>query len=166
MKEIQVLSFITSIIFAIPTLIISVIVAYIAIRQYQTNKKQQLINEERFKLDLFDKRFKVYEATRILFFNIMQSGAEIDNQVRRDFGFKTLDAVFLFDETTSKYLEEVHKKASRLVSISIRYKTLPVGEKRDKLVDEQMKIDDWFNGEYFKLQDTFSRYLKFKELKS
>lgn len=56
------------------TTIIAGIVAYVGVLQYQTNKRQQLINEEKFKLDLFDKRFKVYEATKYLFTQILQLG--------------------------------------------------------------------------------------------
>ena len=166
MKEIAILSFITSIIFAIPTLIISAIVAWIAIRQYQTNKRQQLVNEERFKLDLFDRRYKVFDATRDLFFNIMQSGAEFDKRDLPKFAIKTIDATFLFDKTISRFIEKALSYAIQLERINIQCNNLPVGAELDKLVKAQMEITGWFSGKYYELQNLFSPYLKFKALKS
>ncbi|ODS32495.1 MAG: hypothetical protein SCARUB_02396 [Candidatus Scalindua rubra] len=144
------------------TTIIAGIVAYVGVLQYQTNKRQQLINEEKFKLDLFDKRFKVYEATKYLFTQILQLG-NIDLQKIRKFRLITMDAVFLFDDEIHKYLEkEIHLKALKINNIVKKYKDLPEGSKKVELCREQAEIVNWFRDEYFKLQNVFSPYLKFK----
>ena len=144
------------------TAIIAAIVAYIGWLQYQTNKRQQLVNEEKFKLDLFDKRFKVYEATRYLFMQIIQLG-NVDLQKIRKFRLLTMDAIFLFDDEIHEYLEkEVHLKALKINNVVMQYKDLPVGTKRSELCEEQAEIEKSFHDEYSELQNVFSPYLKFR----
>ena len=48
----------------IATIIIAIIVAFIGFLQYLNNKEQKIISEEKLKLELFDKRFKVFESTK------------------------------------------------------------------------------------------------------
>ena len=162
MTYITIASIILTIIISFLTLIIAGIVGYVGVLQYQTNKRQQKVNEEKLKLDLFDKRFKVYEVTKYLFTQILQLG-NIDSQKIRKFRLLTMDAIFLFDDEIHEYLqEEVHVKALEINNIVKKYKDLPVGTKRTKLRKEQTKIVNWFRAEYFELQNVFSPYLKFK----
>ncbi|MGR3303850.1 MAG: hypothetical protein ACUZ8I_15295 [Candidatus Scalindua sp.] len=164
MNYILIVELITSIIFAIPTLIIGGIVAYIGYLQYQTNKRQQLVNEEKFKLDLFDKRYKVFEATRYLFMQIIQSG-DIDQHKIREFSVNTTETVFLFDDEIRKYLKKVLDEAVTLQVTNMKYKDLPVSSKRSELCEKQGEITKWFHGQYSELQEVFAPYLKFKEWK-
>lgn len=46
----------------LPTTIIAGIVAYVAFQQWRTNKKQGEINQNRFNLELFEKRYEVFAA--------------------------------------------------------------------------------------------------------
>lgn len=74
-----------------------------------------------------------------------------------------MDAVFLFDDEIHKYLEkEIHLKALKINNIVKKYKDLPEGSKKVELCREQAEIVNWFRDEYFKLQNVFSPYLKFK----
>jgi len=157
---------ILTIIISFLTLIIAGIVAYIGILQYQTNRRRQEVEGEKFKLDLFDKRYKVFEAIRYLFMQIIQLG-NMDMQKIRKFRLLTMDAIFLFDDEIHEYLEkEVHMKALRLNNIVREYNPLPLGTKRDELCREQAEIVDWFHDEYFELQNLFSPYLKFEVLRN
>ena len=90
---ISVVSVITTIIISFLILIIAGIVAYIGCLQYRVSKGQQKVAEEKFNLDLFDKRFKVFDATRTLFLKIIESG-NINLQEIREFRVSTIDAVF------------------------------------------------------------------------
>ncbi|MBT6046328.1 MAG: hypothetical protein HOG49_05845 [Candidatus Scalindua sp.] len=147
----------------IATIIIAIIVAFIGFLQYLNNKEQKIISEEKLKLELFDKRFKVFESTRDLFQQILQLG-KVDRQEARKFRQLTMDAIFLFDVEIHDYLEkEVHIKALRLNNIVKEYDPLPVSTKKTKLHKERVEIVDWFRGEYFELQYLFSPYLKFRE---
>lgn len=147
-------------------LIIAIMVAFIGFLQYRTSKRQQEVAEEKLKLDLFDRRYKVFDATSDLFFNIMQSGAEFDKRDLPKFAIKTIDATFLFDKTISRFIEKALSYATQLESINIQCNNLPVGAELDNLVKAQMEITGWFSGKFSELQNLFSPYLKFKDLKS
>jgi len=161
MNDISILSLITSIIFAIPTLIIAGIVALITILQYQTNKRQQLVNEEKFKLDLFDRRFKVFDATRNLFLQITNS-SDIDKQKIKEFRVSASDAGFLFNDEISKYLEEILKKANILNFAASESKAINAGSRLDKLYKIQDDITEWFDVQSKEVKKVFSPYLQFK----
>ena len=158
---ISVVSVITTIIISFLILIIAGIVAYIGCLQYRVSKRQQKIAEEKFNLDMFDKRFKVFDATRTFFLKIIESG-NINLQEIREFRVSTIDAVFLFDDEISKYLEEVIRKALKLQKIILKCKGLHAGTKRLILCKEQEEIVEWFHSQYLKLQNAFSPYLKFR----
>lgn len=117
-------------------------VAFIALLQYLNNRRQRLINEEKFKLDLFDKRFKVFDVTRELFFNIMQSGGECDRQVLREFSLKTIDATFLFDKAISEYIDNASRKAIRLDGMYRQCRGRPIGTKGNEFLKEHNQFKD------------------------
>jgi hypothetical protein len=147
----------------IATIIIAVIVAYIGFLQYQTNKRQQLVNEDKLRLDLFDKRFKVFDDTRELFQKAYSTVVgPIDKQAIHEFNIMTIDALFLFDENISEYLELAQIKANRFNSIYTQCKNLPIGTQRDKLYEEKGEIGEWFVGGHSNLQTLFSSYLSFE----
>src|SRR3954454_23451581 len=69
----------------------------IAWRQWRTNQRQAATNHHRLKLDLFDRRFEVYEATHTFLQNIIADiGVDLDRI--REFRRRTGKAVFLFPD--------------------------------------------------------------------
>lgn len=144
------------------TSIILAIVAYISWLQYQTNKRQQWVNEERFKLDLFDKRFKVFDATRNVILQIIDS-SDIDTKKINEFKVSASDAGFLFNDEIFKYLEEILKKANMLNFAVSQLKALRPGKRRDKLCKKQEDITTWFDTQSKEeVKKLFSPYLQFE----
>jgi hypothetical protein len=79
--------------------------------QAQIARQQADLAEERVKLDKFDRRFAVFDATRELIRIVMQQSHANEEQIF-DYRMKTRDAIFLFDDDQlSTYLKEFADKA-------------------------------------------------------
>jgi hypothetical protein len=129
-----------------------------------TNYQQLLLAKEKFKLDLFEKRFAVYKGAQRFLTHILKSGKiELDKlfEFRRD----TQDAVFLFSDDIPKYLDSIDRKALDMGTKAEQYKDLPVGEERSKLCKEESRLLMELLDELPRLKDVFAPYLKFKKWK-
>ncbi len=85
----------------------STIASYIAYQQYLTSKSK-------LKLDLFEKRYKVYEATRT-FLNTILSRQKYTQEDLNVFFVATSDCEMLFGRNTSDYLKEIRTKAEKMM---------------------------------------------------
>ncbi|MDQ1341366.1 MAG: hypothetical protein QG567_2524, partial [Campylobacterota bacterium] len=81
----------------------SFIATYIAYQQYRTNRYKLM-------LDLFEKRYKVYDATRI-FLTIIKKDASFEIKDLQNFNEGILDSCFLFDDDISAYLNQIREDA-------------------------------------------------------
>lgn len=129
-----------------------------------TNYQQHLLAKEKFKLDLFEKRFAVYKGAQRFLTHILKSGkVELDKlfEFRRD----TQDAVFLFSDDIPEYLNSIDRKALNMWSKVEEYKELPKGEERSRLCREETQLLHGLTEELPRLKDVFAPYLKFKKWK-
>lgn len=95
---------------ALLTPIIAVVGAYIAWQQWRTNRNK-------LKLDLFDRRFGVYDATRNLIRDVLTQTHPSDEQLLK-FRANTGEASFLLNQTIAKYLtDEMWNKAADLAGL-------------------------------------------------
>jgi len=86
---------------AVLLLVISCLGAWIAYKQVR-------IAEAKLNLDLFDKRFKVFEAARKLVRSFLQDGG-VETEEILEFNGSVIDAVFLFDPNVETYLDSLRK---------------------------------------------------------
>ena len=147
------------------TAIIAAIVAYIGFLQYLINRKQNLVAEEKLKLDLFDKRFKVYQITKEFLELVVH--VEFDLKELNKFEDNTEEAVFLFDENLSKYLDKIYFKSNNLRKIGKQHYALEQNSKmseenEEDLVKKYDELNNWLIGQLEELPKVFSPYLKFK----
>jgi len=70
------------------------------------------------------------------------------------------DKDFLFGKDVQEYLEQLYKKGVRLNYLVKKLETEPVGEKRGKLVDEEMDLLEWFSKQFEESKKHFGKYLK------
>jgi hypothetical protein len=89
--------------FSIATLFLSVAVVIIAALQWR-------VAENKLRLDLFDRRYKVYEATVRFVRASVQDFAHIDQHLSV-FNYETSNAEFLFDADVVNYLEHIRQRA-------------------------------------------------------
>ena len=146
---------IAEIISAFGTLIVGVIVAYIAYQQHKTNRNK-------LRLDLYDKRFSVYKGLNTLLFHVLRD-ANVSIEALAEFKSKTHEATFLFDGDIAQYLQDVRAKAVELRSQQQKLdnKNLPVGPDRSKLAEENSQVLQWFEDQLDISKQKFSKYLKF-----
>lgn len=80
---------------------------YIARQQWRTNA-------EKSKLDLFDRRFRVFEEVRTIL-GLMHTSGVKDLQLF-EFLTKTVEAEFLFGSEIKDYREEIYRRVQNLIS--------------------------------------------------
>jgi hypothetical protein len=136
---------------------IGTFVAYTAYNHYR-------IAQERFKLDLFDKRFSVYKGVQVFLKDILHK-LKVDLSQIVQFREDTQDSVFLFGDDITEYLKKFDLKACELLGLQEERKNLPIGEENSKKCKEQTELIRWFTDQLPELKKIFSPYLRFKTWK-
>jgi hypothetical protein len=92
-------------------------------------RQQMVIAGEKLRLEAFDRlyerRFAVYEATRIFLADVYQKN--ISDQKIQVFGLRVLDAKFLFDDDLYKYLTEIRHRVEAWNSARPSSMMIPFG---------------------------------------
>ncbi len=146
-------------------ILIAIAVAFTGRQQYKLSRDQHRLEREKFKLDLFEKRFGVYKAVQRFISIILRDRAvDLDNNLfefRRD----TQDAIFLFSKDIVEYVDRVDNLALELWEKIASCEGLPVGEELSRLCREQTDLIGALRKELHKLKDVFAPYLKFDKWK-
>lgn len=154
--------------FAALTPIVGLLITlYIAFRQEKLATAQQelyrrntQVDERNFKLSMYDLRKKVYESIQQALAYVLREG-EFTNEELRKFISGTAEAQFLFDgEEIKDEVEIIRKKLIKLMVTRSKYKDLPVGEERTRLVGEESDLLEWLYDEFSVVAKVFAKYLK------
>jgi|SRR5580704_12466543 hypothetical protein len=138
---------------AILLLIISCIGAWIAFRQAK-------IATAKLNLDLYEKRFDVFDAARTLVAKFLRD-ANINTEDIITFNIGVAEAIFLFEPEVKNYLDELRKKAAALHTKTEQLRALSDKDRRrDRLIDEIANLEQDFATEYERLIAVFKPYLK------
>lgn len=142
----------------IATLIVSLIVGYIAWQQWQ-------VARAKLRLDLFDRRYKVYDATRKFLAGIMSEPTFSDSQLFT-FYAGTSDAEFLFDSEVVDYLAQIRKRALDMRLHQKLYAPMGVGEEqRSSHIEKEQEQLLWLTEQITAMTKTFAPYLGFSNIK-
>lgn len=135
----------------VPT--VAVIGAIIAYRQWRTA-------QNKLKLDLFERRFSVYDAARNLIGSIMTSGKAKNDEIYK-FLSGTREAKWLLNPEIANYLDkQLYVKAIELQALDAELEGVPVGTERSSNVKQQSEIKRWIVEQYDVLDEKFSSLLK------
>jgi hypothetical protein len=138
---------------ALLTPAIAIITTYIAVQQWKTNRNK-------LKLDLYDRRFKVFERIRDIL-AMMFTVVSDDKRLFELLG-GTREAEFLFGAEIKGYIEEVYRRASALSSARNQLReilgTAPT-ETRIRLADIESEHVKGALEESRAAADKFKRYL-------
>lgn len=137
------------------TPVIAGIAVYIAYQQYKTNR-------DKLRLDLYNKRYKVFDSLKTLLGHIAQQ-LNVKHEQVYEFKIATKEAAFLFEEDILTYLDNVSKKALDLWADHEKLENLPVGEERSAKVDETSELFSWLMKQSEVAVDKFNKYLKFEQ---
>ena len=152
MESTRIIADITS---GIGTLIIAVIVAYIAWRQHCTSR-------DRLRLDLFDKRYQVY-ATLVNFLSYVASNPKPEANKIMEFKARTSDAAFLFDADLCQHITQVYENAwaARQTQQALCRADLKGYTDQHTLEKKEQALFSWFSNQMRMAQQKFEPYLKF-----
>ena len=92
------------------TLIIAAIVAYIAWQQWQLNRTKH-------RLDLYDRRLKIYREVKVLLNNVVRCG-DVSSQELISFISNSSEADFLFEDEIKEYIDALYKKGADLSALT------------------------------------------------
>lgn len=135
--------------------IIAVFGIYIAYRQWRTA-------QNRLKMDLFDKRFSVYDAARKFLASVFVSGKVTDEELSK-FTLGTGEAAWLLNDDIAGYFkEEIWKKALTLQVLQKVLEDLPKGEERTQKAQKKKELLKWFSDQHKVLDEKFSPFLKLR----
>jgi hypothetical protein len=143
--------------FSIATLFLSIAVVVIASLQWR-------VADNKLRLDLFDRRYKVYDATRKFLLAILTKASFTLSELF-EFNAGTFDAEFLFGADVTEHLEKIRKRAVDLQTAQRIYEPLPVGDERSRHV--QAAHDDllWLTDQLTAITKTFAPYLGFANVR-
>lgn len=136
------------------TLLVGAFATYVAYRQYS-------LGREKFKLDLFEKRFAVFTGARIFLSRVFREGkAELPTlfEYRAAIG----ESSFLYGRELVEYLESIYTHGLNLHTKMEEMQPLPVGTERSALAQEISNETRWLVDQLPKLKDRFHPYLGFE----
>ena len=137
---------------ALLTPTVAVLGIFIAYRQWR-------LAQNKFKLDLFDRRFAVFVAARNFISQILTTGEVSDLELTK-FLFSTREAKWLLSSDLAEYLDkELYEKAVDLQRLGSEIEQLSELE-RSEAIKAQVEVKKWFIAQHKVLDDRFSPYLK------
>lgn len=144
---------------AIVTLVIGLIAAGISWRQYRTATAK-------LKLDLFERRFKIFHGVWVIF-----SGVVINGAGRRNQGFATPfnnilpETRFLFGEKIERYLNDAATKWIELQAAESQIDPMRANDQQE-WIERRTELILWFEDQAQNgIRQQFGQYLNFEEWK-
>jgi hypothetical protein len=140
------------------TPLIAAIAVYIAIQQFRLARRK-------LKLDLYEKRFKIYNEIRDFMSRILKKDHTVNYDEFNSMMFNVLEMEFLFKKDLCDYVYSLLDMMSQIMGI-LNNLDNPNVSKEDKITyrnDYQKLIDNLFN-EYRSIEKHFKKYLDFRNL--
>jgi hypothetical protein len=117
----------------------------------------------KLKFDLYEKRFRVYQAL-VDFISFVISFPEIKVEEVRKLDSARAESHFLFGEDIPQYLLSVRDKAAQLTTLNSQVNELASSDRnpeRTKLVNQKLEVIEWFHQQLEESRKKFGKYLSF-----
>ena len=149
-------------------LLIATIVAYVAWQNSRTNKAAFHVQKNKLRLDLFERRLKVYDG----FVKIVQSLSIVSAFEKKavpkslfenlqDFISETKETEFLFGSEILRYKENIIDNCVQLIKDGLKFDK----EKGEYIVktpsDTVLRLLEWFDQQDENMSKLFRKYLNF-----
>lgn len=138
------------------------VTAYFAWHQKTIAKEQVDIAREKLRHDLYERRYRVFDAARKLLCEIAVHGTASEDDLRA-FVIGTSDAAFLFDDDLAKFLEEMRGRAQKLQSLIQAMESMPVGDQKTNTEKQRSEHFMWLWQQLDGLVTRFKPLLKISE---
>jgi hypothetical protein len=132
-----------------------------AAKQWETAEKQAETARNRLRLDLFERRFTVYEALMVMAAIAAQKG-EVTSEERRTCAIATKGAEFLFNKEIDDYCLKLGREATLLGLDNHHINQLKSTGAKQYLEAEVSKGERmiWFNTQIDEMPKRFAEFLK------
>ena len=138
---------------ALSPIILSVVVTYIIVKQYQLDK-------QKFKQKFFDKRYDIYK-TVMRYLSEMLANANTTSEELFEFKRKTSDIKIFFDDDINNYISGIFDKAVKLRHYNVMLKSAKLSnDEHLKLVNQENELLNWLFEQFSVCEDMFIKYLK------
>jgi hypothetical protein len=138
---------------ALSTPVLAVIAASIAYQQWRTA-------QNKLKLDLFEKRFAVYQAVVALVYLVLHDKENRNESRVEELSEKAAPAKFLFNREVARFVEEIRKKARSVVlldtDLAKTFSPLVAWAAKDHLAREE----EWLDAQMQVLDAMFKPFLR------
>ena len=143
-------------------IVIAVLLAYIAYQNYRINLSNSRVQKDKLRLDLFDRRHRIFRACQELFSTVVRDGTLTQVELFK-FSADSSDSEFLFGSEIKDYINEIYKKGCKLIYLRERLdsRSLGIGEERSKLAHENSELLGWFGDQFDISRNKFRKYLHF-----
>jgi len=145
-------------------LIVSSVAVLISGLVFWVTVQQWRLAQHRFRLDLFDRRYRVYEATG-KFVSSIFSKADFDDAQLVEFYRGTGDAEFLFDSDVINYLNEVKSRSLDMRMHHREFGRLVGSPEHAEHVKASLSQISWFGDQITEMKIKFIPYLGFAKIK-
>jgi len=142
---------------AIATLVVGFAVVIIAWRQWR-------VAHNKLRLDLFEKRYTVYEGAKT-FLSVIFSHGDFTGEDLRAFNLATRDALFLFPKQIEEYLHTIRSRALHMKMFAKQFELLDVGTARSALVQKHHDELTWLSDQVAAAAKVFAPFLSFASAK-
>lgn len=126
-------------------IVLTIFGSYIAIQQYRTARKK-------LKLDLFDKRYAIFQSAKDYIGHIVCYVAATKEK-QSEFLVGTRGAQFIFDQEIKSYIDEIWQKSVDLESWSLDQNTSEHSAQR-------ASHSKWFNDQLTKIDAKFKNFMQ------
>jgi hypothetical protein len=126
----------------------SAFAVYISVLTFRLSRQianwQTSVARAQLRQNVYDRRFKIYEATKTLLV-IYQNNDRLSTEEYLDYRRSTTDAVFLLDDNVVRYLEHIGERVRRFLLLQEQIKENVSGEDAyHRRVNEHAEIGTWF----------------------
>ena len=137
--------------------LLAIILTVIVVQQF-------LLAKEKFKLDMFEKRFAVFNSLNLFIADAVVKPKVTAESIQK-FSTDTQVASFLFENDILILIEEVKRKGREMRFLDDTLEVMGVGGTRQKLLIEKESKKKELTDVADNLRNAFSNYLKFKKWK-
>jgi hypothetical protein len=141
-------------------IIIALFLAYLTWQNYGINKFNSRIQSNKLRLDLFDRRYKVFQALRDLL-TVFISNTNFTIKEINQFINNSSDTEFLFGEDIKNYVDEIKKKSIKLRNLNEALERGFREDEKDKKLKELEELEAWFMDQVKESNKLFKKYLHF-----
>jgi hypothetical protein len=134
---------------------IGCVTVYIAWQQWQTARNK-------FRFDLFERRFAVFEAAMKLVWIAVTKG-DVPDEARREFLAATKGVEFLFNQKIHDHCDALAKEALNVRIGSEKIASLSIGEDRARSEGARADRITWFNAQLDEIPKLFGPFLRIRE---